>query len=79
MIFPGSNIDKFIEIISNSFQLKYKMLSEDEKEFLRKLLKKSPIVKNSGINFKKIKNSFSHNSSYVLFNFIIICRLIILF
>ena len=49
----GNNIDKFIEIFCNSFQLKYKRLSEDEKEFLRKLFKKSPIIKSSGINFRK--------------------------
>ena len=30
-------------------------ISEDEKEFLRKLFKKSPIIKNSGINFRKRK------------------------
>ncbi|SFE18069.1 helix-turn-helix domain-containing protein [Peptostreptococcus sp. D1] len=52
MISSGNNIDKFIEIFCNSFQLKYKKLSEDEKEFLRKLFKKSPIIKNSGINFR---------------------------
>lgn len=51
----GNNIDKFIEIFCNSFQLKYKKLSEDEKNFFRKLLKKSPIIKNSSINFRKRK------------------------
>ena len=55
MISYGSGLDKFIEIICNSFQLKYKRLSKDEKEFLRKLFKKSPIIKNSGINFRKRK------------------------
>lgn len=45
MISSGNNIDKFIEIFCNSFQLKYKKLSEDEKEFLRRLFKKSPIIK----------------------------------
>ena len=30
-------------------------ISEDEKEFLRKLFKKSPIIKNSGLNFRKKK------------------------
>ena len=49
----GNNIDKFIEIFCNSFQLKYKRLSEDEKEFLRKLFKKAPIIKSSGINVRK--------------------------
>ncbi len=53
MISSGNNIDKFIKIFCNSFQLKYKKLSEDEKEFLRKLFKKSPIIKNSGLNFRK--------------------------
>ena len=55
MVSSGNNIDKFIEIFCNSFQLKYKRLSEDEKEFLRRLFKKSPIIKNSGINFRKRK------------------------
>ena len=55
MVSSGNNIDKFIEIFCNSFQLKYKRLSEDEKEFLRKLFKKSPIIKNSGINFRRKK------------------------
>ena len=55
MISSGNNMDKFIEIFCNSFQLKYKRLSEDEKELLRKLFKKSPIIKNSGINFRKRK------------------------
>lgn len=51
----GNSIDKFIEIFCNSFQLKYKKLSESEKDFLRKLFKKSPIIKNSGINFRRKK------------------------
>ena len=55
MISSGNNMDKFIEIFCNSFQLKYKRLSEDEKELLRKLFKKSPIIKNSGVNFRKRK------------------------
>lgn len=55
MISSGNNIDKFIKIFCNSFQLKYKKLSEDEKDFLRKLFKKSPIIKNSGLNFRKKK------------------------
>ena len=55
MISSGNNIDKFIKIFCNSFQLKYKKLSEDEKEFLRKLFKKSPIIKNSALNFRKKK------------------------
>ena len=55
MISSGNNMDKFIEIFCNSFQLKYKRLSEDEKELLRKLFKKSPIIKNSGLNFRKKK------------------------
>jgi len=51
----GNNIDKFIEIFCNSFQLKYQKLSENEKEFLRKLFKKFPIIKNSGLKFRKKK------------------------
>ena len=55
MLSSGNNLDKFIEIFCNSFQLKYKRLSEDEKDFLRKLFKKSPIIKNSGLKFRKKK------------------------
>ncbi|HHD1594305.1 TPA: helix-turn-helix domain-containing protein [Enterococcus faecalis] len=51
----GNKVDKFIEIFCNSFQLKYKKLSEEEKEFLRKLFKKSPLITHSGINFRKRK------------------------
>ena len=68
IISSGNNIDKFIEIFCNSFQLKYKRLSEDEKEFLRKLFKKSPIIKNSGLNFRKRKNSLQQLSNpYIQF------------
>ena len=55
MLSSANNIDKFIEIFCNSFQLKYKRLSEDEKLFLQKLFKKSPIIKNSGLKFRKKK------------------------
>lgn len=55
MISSGNNIDKFIEVFCNSLGIKYKRLSEDEKESFRKLLKKSPSIKKSGINFRKRK------------------------
>jgi len=51
----GNSIDKFIEIFCTSLQIKYKKISESEKESFRKLLKKSPSIKNSGINFRKRK------------------------
>ncbi|MCI6000094.1 MAG: helix-turn-helix domain-containing protein [Finegoldia magna] len=75
MISSGNNIDKFIEIFYNSFQLKYKKLSKDEKEFLRKLFKKSPIIKNSGLNFRKKKKIVYNNSLIHTFSLIIVSRL----
>ncbi|EFU76558.1 hypothetical protein HMPREF0381_1555 [Lachnoanaerobaculum saburreum DSM 3986] len=51
----GKNIDKYIEVFCSSMGIKYKRLSESEKESFRKLLKKSPSIKNSGINFRKRK------------------------
>lgn len=50
-----NSIDKFIEIFCTSLQIKYKRISESKKESFRKLLKKSPSIKNSGINFRKRK------------------------
>lgn len=51
----GNSIDKYIEVFCNSLGIKYKRVSEGEKESFRKLLKKSPAIKNSGINFRKRK------------------------
>ena len=50
-----NNIDKFIEVFCNSLGIKYKKCSESEKEVFRKLLKKSPSIKNSGIIFRRKK------------------------
>lgn len=50
-----NSIDKYIEVFSNSLGIKYKRVSESEKESFRKLLKKSPAIKNSGISFRKRK------------------------
>lgn len=46
-------LDSFIEIFCNSFKLNYKTLSEEEKIFLRNFFKKSPLIKNSGLSFRK--------------------------
>lgn len=51
----GNSIDKYIEVFCNSLGIKYKRVSESEKESFRKLLKKSPAIKNSGISFRKRK------------------------
>jgi transcriptional regulator with XRE-family HTH domain len=51
----GNNIDKYIEIFCNSLGIRYKKVSENEKESFRKLLKRSPAIKNSGISFRKRK------------------------
>ncbi len=51
----GNSIDKYIEVFCTSLGIKYKKVSENEKEVFRKLLKKSPSIKKSGINFRKRK------------------------
>lgn len=51
----GSSIDKYIEVFCNSLGIKYKRVSENEKESFKKLLKRSPAIKNSGISFRKRK------------------------
>ncbi|MDO4710873.1 MAG: helix-turn-helix transcriptional regulator [Peptostreptococcaceae bacterium] len=51
----GKNIDKYIEVFCSSMGIKYERLSESEKECFRKILKKSPSIKKSGISFRKRK------------------------
>lgn len=46
-------IDKFVEYFCKSFQIKYKRVSDDEKTVLKKFFNKSPLIKNSGIKFRK--------------------------
>lgn len=65
MISSGNNIDKFIEVFCNSLGIKYKRVSESEKEVFRKLPKKSPSIKNSGINFRKRKNSPNISNPFI--------------
>ena len=51
-----SSVDKvqeFLEIFCKAFQLKYKRLSEEERTTLKKLFRKSPLIKQSGMNFRR--------------------------
>ena len=50
---PGDKVRQFTEIFCKAFQLKYKRLSEEERTTLVKLFRKSPLIKHSGINFRR--------------------------
>ena len=50
---PGDRVQQFTEIFCKAFQLKYKRLSQEERSLLKKLFKKSPLIKNSGMNFRR--------------------------
>ena len=41
------------DIICQAFRLKYKRLSQEEQSLLKKLFKKSPLIKQSGMNFRR--------------------------
>lgn len=50
---PGDRVRQFTEIFCKAFQLKYKRLSEEERTTLVKMFRKSPLIKHSGINFRR--------------------------
>lgn len=50
------NIDKYIEVFCSFMGIKYKRLSESEKECFRKILKKSSAIRASGLKFRRKKN-----------------------
>ena len=50
---PGDRVQQFTEIFCKAFRLKYKRLSQEERSLLKKLFKKSPLIKNSGMNFRR--------------------------
>ena len=50
---PGDKVQQFTEIFCKAFQLKYKRLSEEEHTTLKKLFRKSPLIKHSGMNFRR--------------------------
>lgn len=50
---PGDKVQEFLEIFCKAFQLKYKRLSEEERTTLKKLFKKSPLIKHSGMNLRR--------------------------
>ena len=49
----GDKVQEFLEIFCKAFQLKYKRLSEEERTTLKKLFRKSPLIKHSGMNFRR--------------------------
>jgi transcriptional regulator, XRE family len=55
MQISGNKIDPYIMAFCKAFGLNYKKLSENEINILRKLLKKSSLIKYSGINFRQKK------------------------
>lgn len=50
---PGDKVEQFIQIFCKAFQLKYQKLADNEKATLRKLFRKSPLIKSSGMNFRR--------------------------
>ena len=50
---PGDRVQQFTEMFCKAFQLKYKRLSQEERSLLKKLFKKSPLIKQSGMNFRR--------------------------
>ena len=50
---PGDKVQQFTELFCKAFQLKYKRLSEEERTTLKKLFRKSPLIKHSGMNFRR--------------------------
>ena len=49
----GDRVQEFLEIFCKAFQLKYKRLTDEERTTLKRLFKRSPLIKNSGINFRR--------------------------
>lgn len=50
-----NTIDTFVEAFCKGFQIKSKNLPPNEKAALIKIFKRSPVIKNSGINFRRRK------------------------
>ena len=50
---PGDRVQQFTEMFCKAFQLKYKRLSQEERSLLKKLFKKSPLIKQSGMKFRR--------------------------
>ena len=48
-------IDTFVEAFCKGFQIKSKNLPPNEKAALIKIFKRSPVIKNSGISFRRRK------------------------
>ena len=49
----GDRVQEFLEIFCKAFQLKYRRLTDEERVTLKRLFKRSPLIKNSGINFRR--------------------------
>lgn len=50
---PGDKVEQFLQVFCKAFQLKYQKLADNEKATLRKLFRKSPLIKSSGMNFRR--------------------------
>lgn len=50
---PGDRVQEFLEVFCKAFQLKYKRLTDEERTTLKKLFRRSPLIKHSGINFRR--------------------------
>ena len=50
-----NTIDTFVEAFCKGFQIKSKNLPPNEKAALIKIFKRSPVIKNSGISFRRRK------------------------
>lgn len=50
---PGDRLDQFIQIFCKSFCLNYQKLDDTEKNTLRNLFRKSPLIKSSGMNLRR--------------------------
>lgn len=49
----GDRMQEFLEIFCKAFQIKYKRLTEEERTTLKKLFRRSPLIRYSGINFRR--------------------------
>ena len=49
----GDRVQEFLEVFCKTFQLKYKRLTDEERTPLKWLFKRSPLIKNSRINFRR--------------------------
>ncbi len=51
----GDRVQEFLEIFCKAFRLKYKRLTDEERTTLKRLFKRSPLIKNSGAQTVEMK------------------------